>query len=90
MRALRALLLGLLAGAVLGYAAAATAAVVLSVAGVELTLAAGPVVALAVERTETGAETTFGPGLVLLAVACGVVNAAAAAVLARRDGDPMA
>ena len=87
MRALRALVLGLLAGAVLAYVAAATVALALSAAGAELSIAVGVVVFLAVDRTAEGIETTFGPGLVAIPVLCALANALAASVLAPRIRD---
>ena len=91
MRALRALLLGALAGAVLAYVAAGTVALAVSAAGAELVVAVGPVVFLAVERAGDGSETTFGAGLAVLPLVCGGANAVAALIMwARvRDG-PMA
>ena len=62
MRALRALVLGALAGAVLAYVAAVTAALALSAAGSEVALAAGPVVFLAVDRTAEGVDDDVRPG----------------------------
>jgi hypothetical protein len=84
MRALRAFVLGAVAGAVLAYVAAATAALAASVSGTELEAAVGPVVFVAVERVVGGTEVTFGPGLAAISVSCGVVNAAVAAILALR------
>lgn len=87
MRALRALVLGVLAGAVLAYVAAVTAGLALSAAGAELALAAGPVVFFGVDRTAEGAATTFGPGLTVIPVVCGIANALAATLLAHRIRD---
>jgi hypothetical protein len=84
VRALKAFLLGVAAGAVLAYTAAATAALVVSAASGELQLAIGPVELLVVERTGVGTETTFGAGLIGVALVAGVANAAAASVLALR------
>ncbi len=87
MRALRALVLGALAGAVLAYVAAVTAVLALSASGGELALAFGPVVFLAVDRTAEGVVTTFGPGLTAIPVVCALANALAATVLAHRVRD---
>ncbi len=87
MRALRALALGALAGAVLAYAAAATVALALSATGAELAISAGPVVFLTVDRATDGVETTFGPGLAAIPVLCALANAFAAAILAPRIRD---
>ena len=87
MRALRALLLGALAGAVLAYVAAATVALAVSAAGAELVVAAGPLVFVAVERARDGSETTFGAGLAVLPLLCGCANAVAAWILRPRVRD---
>ena len=84
MRWVRALVLGVVAGAVLTYAAATTAAVALTAAEADLELAAGPVLVLAVGSSPDGTESTFGLGLGAIPIGCGVVNAAAAAILTRR------
>jgi hypothetical protein len=87
VRALRALVLGALAGAVLAYVAAMTAALALSAAGTEVEIAAGPLVFLAVDRTADGVETTFGPGLTVIPVLFALTNALAATLLAHRIRD---
>ena len=87
MRALRAFLLGCLAGAVLVYVAAATIALAATAAGADIAIATGRVVFLAVEHSPDGSETTFGTGLALVAAACGLANAVAAWILAARIRD---
>ena len=84
MRPLRALLLGVAAGAVLVYVAAFTAALAVSVGEGEVAIGIGPVLLLGVERTGRGSETTLGSGLAAVAVVCGLVNAAASWALERR------
>lgn len=84
MRPLRAVLLGAAAGAVLVYVAAATVALTLTAAGLELDAALGPVRFLTLARDAGGSEVTFGPGLAAIPVLCGVANGAAAAVFASR------
>lgn len=46
----------------------------------------GAIVLLAFERNAGGSSTTFGTGILLAAAAGGVLNALAAAFLARRPG----
>ena len=85
MRALKAFMLGLVAFGVIAYAAAATIAF-LAVGGDldALRVGAGPLLLVQVERGSAGSSaTTFGPGLLAVAVLGGVLNAAAAAVLGR-------
>ena len=86
MRALKAFALGLVAFGVVAYGAAATIAF-LAVGGDVGTLrvGAGPLLLVEVERGAAGSSaTTFGAGLLAVAVLGGVVNASAAAVLERR------
>jgi hypothetical protein len=64
------------------YAAAATAALALTATHTELVVSAGPVVLLAVEGGVGGTQATFGAGLMLIPLACGVVNGIAASMLA--------
>jgi hypothetical protein len=77
-------LLGVLAGAVVVFVAASTLALAVASSGAALTVALGPVAFVAVEQSANGSETTFGPGLAVLAGICGMANLAAAAVLAAR------
>lgn len=85
MRALRAALLGFVAAAVALYGLALVVAVVAQAgAWRDFRIALGPVVLLAVRNDARAAETVFGPGLVLLALAAGALNALAASALARR------
>ena len=84
MRVLRAVILGVVAGAVVAYVAAATVGLALTAAGVELDAGLGGLRLLTVELSPRGSETTFGLGLVLLPLACGLVNGAVAMLLAAR------
>lgn len=85
MRPLRAFLLGALAVGLLGYGAAAGVAVAAQAGAVRaMRVAIGPLVLVAVERAGATRATTFGAGILVLALAGGVVNAAAAALLDRR------
>ena len=49
-------------------------------------IAGGPVMLVEFERGTTSTGTTLGNGVPLAALACGVVNAAGAALLRRRAG----
>ena len=86
MRALKAFALGLVAFGVLAYGAAATIAFLALGGDVgPLRVGAGPLLLVEVERGPAGSSaTTFGAGLLAVAVLGGVVNASAAAVLERR------
>ena len=86
MRALKAFGLGLVAFGVIAYVGAAAIAF-LAVSGDldALRVGAGPLLFVQVDRAAAGSSaTTFGPGLLAVAVLGGVLNAAAAAVLGRR------
>lgn len=86
MRVLKAFILGLVAFGVLAYAAAAAVAF-LAIGGEmdALRVGAGTLVLVEVERAADGSSiTTFGPGLLGVAVLGGLLNAAAAAALERR------
>jgi hypothetical protein len=50
----------------------------------ELRVALGPLVVLEFERTAHGSSTTFGPGLIVLPLLGGLLNAAGAAILRTR------
>lgn len=85
MRTVRALALGAAAVGVLAYAAAAAAAIIVQAGRSELNVRVGPLVLVAVERSEGVATTTFGTGLLALALLGGVLNAVMAELLARRS-----
>jgi hypothetical protein len=84
MRPLRALLLGAAAGAALTYVTAATVALAATAGGVELVAGVGGLRFLEVERDADGSAVTFGVGLVVVPLLCGLVNAVAAMLLASR------
>jgi hypothetical protein len=85
MRALRAFLLGALAAGAVAFAVAvAVAAAAQAGSASSLELSLGPLVLVALERTDGGTATTFGAGLPLVALAGGLVNAAGAILLGRR------
>ena len=83
--ALKALAVGTLAAGVLVYAGAIALAVVVQ-AGTSagLHVAIGPLLLIAVDRTEATTATTFGAGLAVGALAAGAINARAALLLSRR------
>jgi len=81
---LRALALGAVAAGSLAYAGAAALAVITQAGGRALDVRVGPLVLVVVERSGGGTATTFGSGLLALAVLGGVVNALLAVALARR------
>ena len=86
MRGLRAFALGAIAAGVLAYAGAAALAVGAQAAGRSLIVGLGPLVVVSVERQASDAITTFGPGLLVVAVLGGCVNLVAARLLGRRAG----
>lgn len=86
MRHLIAFALGALAAGAVAWAAAIAAAIALQrPGGDDVGLRAGPVTFLAVDNEQRSSTATFGPGLLLVALAGGALNAAAAARLRRRD-----
>ncbi|MBM3679284.1 MAG: hypothetical protein FJW96_15640 [Actinobacteria bacterium] len=85
MRYLKAFLLGTLAAASLaGVALAAVSAAAMSGTVDDLRIELGPVLFLDIESTDAGTESTAGPAVGLVAVAGGLLNASAMALLARR------
>jgi hypothetical protein len=86
MRGLRAFALGAIALGVLAYAGAAALAVGAQAAGRSLVVGFGPLVLVSVEREASNAVTTFGPGLLVVAILGGCVNLAAARLVRRRAG----
>lgn len=81
---LRALALGAVAAGLVAYAAAAAVAVIAQAGGRALDVHVGPLALVVVERSGDATATTFGSGLLAVAVLGGVVNALLAAALARR------
>ena len=86
MRALRAFLLGAFAVGVVAYALVAGLAVTAQAGGRALDLALGPLTLVSVTQEGTATVTTFGPGLVVLALVGGLVNLAAAQLTRHRSG----
>ena len=80
----RALALGVVAAGVIAYALAAASAVLAQAGGRTLDVHLGPLTLVAVERVGATTATTFGSGLLAVALLGGVVNAVLAVVLARR------
>lgn len=83
-RVVRAFALGAAAAGLLAYALAAAIAVIAQSGGRTVDVHVGPLVLVAIERTGATTATSIGSGLLLVALLGGVVNALAAAVLARR------
>jgi predicted regulator of Ras-like GTPase activity (Roadblock/LC7/MglB family) len=84
MRSVKAFLLGSLAVGLVAYALAVAAAVVAQTAAHPLEIAIGPVRLVSVAADGNAVVTTFGMGIVLAALAGGVVNLTAARILQRR------
>ena len=88
MRALKAFLLGAVAVGVVAYALVAALAVTAQAGGRALEIALGPLAILSVTHGGRSTVTTFGPGLVVLALAGGLANLAAAQLMRYRSGPP--
>lgn len=90
--AVRALLLGWFAGGVVAVVAAAGVALVGSAAREPLRIALGPLSLLEVEVRSGATGVLLGPGLLVVALVFGILNAVAALALGRRRGrrDPIA
>lgn len=84
MRALKAFLLGALAFGALAYALTSTLALTAQAGGRTLEVTLGPLLFVAVGEERNATVTTFGPGIVVLAFAGGLVNLAAARVIRHR------
>jgi predicted outer membrane protein len=85
MWALKALLLGGCAVGALAYVVIALLALAAQAGGRTLDVALGPLLLVAVGEEQGATVTTFGPGIVLVALAGGLANVAAARVLRRRS-----
>lgn len=83
--AVRALVIGTVAVAVLAYVVAAGVAVAADSVGTTFRAALGPVLLVAVERDGAASVTTLGPGLTVIALAGGLANLVAALVLEARS-----
>ncbi len=86
MRDLKAFALGAIAVGVLAYAGISALAVSAQAAGRSLAIGLGPLVVVSVEHEVSAAVTTFGPGLVVIAIIGGLVNVGAARLIRRRAG----
>lgn len=73
-----------MATGIVAYTVATVLAISYASSGAALDLAIGPVVVLAVEQlgVDGGAVTTLGPGLLVVAIAGGIVNAVGALTIA--------
>jgi hypothetical protein len=90
MRVVKAFLLGAVAVGVVAYASVAALAVTAQAAGRALDISLGPLTLVSVTQGRTATVTTFGSGLVALALVGGFVNLAAAQLMrhrSRRSGD---
>ena len=83
MWALKAFVLGTLALAVVGYAAAAALAVAAQASGATLDVGIGPLGLVSVTLAGTTRVTTFGPGILVVALAGGAANVVAAQLIRR-------
>lgn len=93
MRTLRAALLGAAAAGVVTYACAAALAVTLATGGATARIALGPLLLVSVESAPKATSTTFGLGILAIALVGGVINALVAGILRwrrRPEGEPMA
>jgi hypothetical protein len=84
VRSLKAFLLGTLAVGIVVYAAAAALAVSAEAAGHSVDLGLGPLEIVSVTTHGTATAITFGPALLALALAGGLLNLSAARVIRRR------
>lgn len=84
MSVLRAGALGALAVGVLAYGVVTVFSVVAMRSGGGFDVRLGPIVIAAVERSGESTTTVYGPGLLLMALAGGLLNGAAARILVRR------
>ena len=84
MRDLKAFVLGAVAFGILAYAGAASLAVATQAAGGSLRAGLGPIVVVSVETEGSLAATTFGSGLLLVAIVGGLLNLVAARLIRRR------
>lgn len=86
MRGLKAFLLGAAAAGVVAYSLVAALAVTAQAGERTLELALGRLTIVSVVREGPTTVTTFGPGLVILALMGGFVNLAVALLMRRRSG----
>jgi hypothetical protein len=84
MRALKAFVLGTLALGIVGYALAAALAVTAQAGGSTIDVGVGPLRLVSVTLEGATTATTFGPGILALALAGGVANLAAATLIRHR------
>lgn len=84
MRLVKSFLLGTVALGILGYALVAALAVAAQAGSRTLDIALGPLTLVAITADGTSTATTFGPGLVVVALVGGIANLAAAFLLSHR------
>jgi hypothetical protein len=88
MWGLKAFALGTVAVGVLAYAVLAALAVTAQAGGRAFELAVGPLALVSVTHDEGATVTTFGPGLVGVALVGGLLNLVLARLLRQRSGPP--
>ena len=86
MWALKAFVLGSLALGIVGYAVAAALAVAAQAGGTTIDIGVGPLRFVSVTLEGASRVTTFGPGILVLALVGGAANVAAAQLIRRRAG----
>jgi hypothetical protein len=84
VRDLKAFALGAVAVGVLAYAGISALAVSAQAAGRSLAIGLGPFVVVSVEHEASAAVTTFGSGLIVIAIMGGLANVGAAQLIRRR------
>lgn len=84
MWALKAFVLGSLALGIVGYALAAALAVAVQAGGSTIDVGVGPLSFVSVTLEGATTATTFGPGVLALALVGGVANVAAAQLIRHR------
>jgi hypothetical protein len=84
MRALKAFLLGAVGIGIVAYALVAALAVAAQADGRTLEIAIGPVLFVSVAVEGTAKVTTFGLGLLVVALLGGILNLVAAQLIRRR------
>ena len=86
MWAVKALVLGSLAFGIVGYAAAAALAVAAQAGSSTIDVALGPLPVVSVTLEGAARVTTFGIGILVIALVGGFANVAAAQLIRRRAG----
>jgi hypothetical protein len=85
VRALKAFVLGALALGIVGYALAAALAVTAQAGGSTIEVGVGPLDLVSVTRDGATTVTTFGPGILVIAVLGGLANVVVASLMRHRS-----